>query len=806
VFRQHLIFNVWEVDLFFFFNDTATTEIYTSVKSMLTRLDDYNPGTMSEDPAEARDLLKGLYQELFPRSVRHHLGEYYTPDWLAEHTLDQVGYEGDPDRRVLDPSCGSGTFLVLEIARTPRWCEKNRERCSFTPGEVLKRILANVVGFDLNPLAVMAARTNYLIAIRDLIPHVSEIEIPVYLCDSVATPAVHGGDLYNRPVRKLATVAAVFEVPAEMTTDQVLLGRYTDLLQTSVERKDDVEEFIERCGREGLSLASTKAHATLYEELLRLDRENRNGIWARIIKNSFAPLFSGRFDYVIGNPPWVNWENLPEDYRDALKPLWIRYGLFSLGGMAGRLGGGKKDLSMLFAYACTDNYLVDGGKLGFVITQTVFKSTGAGDGFRRLAYKVDSGTGRESFVHLNVLSVDDFSDFQPFEDATNRTAVFVWEKGSQTAYPVPYSLWFKQRGKRVGVESKLHAVRKATSRTEIAARPIQKDKSTSPWLVGTKQAVRALAKVIGPSAYRAYEGCNTGGLNGAYWIRILEHLRDGNLLIENLHEVGKKRVKSIRTAIEPDFVYPLLRGRDVGSFRAEPSAHILMVQDPEHRIGWEEKAFKKRCPLAHAYLKKFEESLRKRKSSSIQGLMARGPFYSMFAVDEHTLSAWKACWSEVGHDLALGIVGPWNDATLGERVIIPDHTVVFVPAGTAEEAHYLAAILNCSASQAIVRGYVSLHPSPHVLQNIAVPKYGSAQADHRRLSDLSSRAHSCVSGGRTDELRELLREIDEAAAALWGLSANELGAIKKSLEQLTPSRTGDASAPDSVHEIPEEVE
>ena len=39
----------------------------------------------------------------------------------------------------------------------------------------------------------MAARTNYLIAIRDLIGHVDKVEIPVYLCDSILTPSAYGG-------------------------------------------------------------------------------------------------------------------------------------------------------------------------------------------------------------------------------------------------------------------------------------------------------------------------------------------------------------------------------------------------------------------------------------------------------------------------------------------------------------------------------------------------------------------------------------------------------------------------------------
>ncbi len=50
----------------------------------------------------------------FPaQRVRHDLGELYTPDWLAEYLLDRLEYNGNPDVRLLDPACGSGTFLVM---------------------------------------------------------------------------------------------------------------------------------------------------------------------------------------------------------------------------------------------------------------------------------------------------------------------------------------------------------------------------------------------------------------------------------------------------------------------------------------------------------------------------------------------------------------------------------------------------------------------------------------------------------------------------------------------------------------------
>jgi len=38
----------------------------------------------------SEDVLKGLYQELVDPEERHELGEYYTPDWLAEYIAENL--------------------------------------------------------------------------------------------------------------------------------------------------------------------------------------------------------------------------------------------------------------------------------------------------------------------------------------------------------------------------------------------------------------------------------------------------------------------------------------------------------------------------------------------------------------------------------------------------------------------------------------------------------------------------------------------------------------------------------------------
>jgi hypothetical protein len=62
------------------------------------------------------DVLKGLYESLIDPEQRHDLGEYYTPDWLAARMCEHA-IEDPLEQRVLDPACGSGTFLFHAVRR-----------------------------------------------------------------------------------------------------------------------------------------------------------------------------------------------------------------------------------------------------------------------------------------------------------------------------------------------------------------------------------------------------------------------------------------------------------------------------------------------------------------------------------------------------------------------------------------------------------------------------------------------------------------------------------------------------------------
>ena len=665
----------------FAWHHTAATD---AVGRLANHLTETLAGYQLVPPASATDddcdLFKPLYQDIFPRPLRHALGEYYTPDWLAGHVLDQVGYTGEPGQRLLDPACGSGTFLMMALRRLRGRAE----------GEKRKAEVADengsfpIIGFDLNPLAVMTARANYLIAIADLLPTAGRMEAPVYLCDSI------------------------LGVPS-------------------------------------------------------------------------LPCAAEPFDYVVGNPPWIAWDNLPDDDRQATKPLWERYGLFSLSGNEARHGGGKKDLSMLMLYAAADRYLKPAGRLGMVITQTLFQTKGAGDGFRRFRLGPDGPP-------LGVLRVDDMVALRPFDDAANWTSTIVLQKGTATKYPVPYYRWENEgdegreagdgdRGLRVDEAASLaaspfpspasHPPSPSVHHSSFiihhsCARPIDPTRPHSPWLIFSERDGDSSSFLIPHSSlsadYSAHLGANSGGANGVYWVDLLGTEPDG-VRIRNKVARGKRQVETVEQVIEPDLLYPLLRWSDVARYSAVPRGHILLAQDPATRTGIDEAVMCEQYPRTLNYLNRFRGLLLAR--AAYRRYQDRSPFYSMYNVGPYTIAPVKVVWRRMDRRINAAVVEETDDPLLGRRPMIPQETCVLVVCDSVDEAHYICAVLNSAlvgdlVSASSVRGGKGFG-TPGMLEYVPLRRYQPDNARHVELAALSRRAH-------IDYAEEIQRHIDLLAA------------------------------------------
>lgn len=128
------------------------------------------------------DVLKGLYESLIDPATRHDLGEYYTPDWLAAWMVAET--IADPlNERVIDPACGSGTFLFHAI----RHLAAAGDAAGMEAAHIIARAEEKIAGIDVHPVAVIFARATWLLAMLPMFEkgRPRSLSIPVYLGDAL---------------------------------------------------------------------------------------------------------------------------------------------------------------------------------------------------------------------------------------------------------------------------------------------------------------------------------------------------------------------------------------------------------------------------------------------------------------------------------------------------------------------------------------------------------------------------------------------------------------------------------------------
>lgn len=382
IFRDYGMLNLLEGDFFswYAFNEQWNSTIAESLNSVFKVLSKYSSRPVLNQSSESRDFFKELYQGMMPAEVRHSLGEYYTKQWLAHHVVKEaIELCGVSKWKGVDPCCGSGTFVTAMIGQVLY------ETKSLSKEEQLKEILNRVKGIDLNPVAVLSARVNYFINISHLLDNTNEIEIPIFLGDSSYVPKsvlCDGIKCYEYSINTLMDPIEIV-VPCSMVEDSYAFSK----------AMTDIEPYIKAFNEEGayncISSLVPKKELTneiqsqihkLTSSLVELERKNWDGIWARIITNFLTTANLGKFDVIVGNPPWVDWKSLPSGYRDRIISLCISRNLFS----GDRVTGGiNLNICALITNVVAENWLGDDGIIGFLMPEPLIFQPSY-EGFRNL--------------------------------------------------------------------------------------------------------------------------------------------------------------------------------------------------------------------------------------------------------------------------------------------------------------------------------------------------------------------------------------------------------------------------------------
>lgn len=212
----------------------------------------------------------------------------------------------------------------------------------------------------------------------------------------------------------------------------------------------------------------------------------------------------------------------------------------------------KEDLSVLATYAACLRFGRAGTRVGLLLPQGLFQSRKNAKGFRRFRLG-DSG------IHLRVDGVTDFSAYAAFGDAKNRTAALFCTLGGEPAtYPVRY--------RRFAPGGAFEVLR---------AMPSAPDDPTSNWALYAEDEAAAPA-AVSVRTYRARTGVFTGGANAVFYLRVLDG--EGPLLrVENDTDRAKVKVERVEAQLEPEWLYPFAKGRDLGPWTVDRPGNAIVV-------------------------------------------------------------------------------------------------------------------------------------------------------------------------------------------------------------------------------------
>ena len=273
-----------------------------------------------------KDVLKSVYHSLIDREHRKEFGEYYTPDDLAlmvvEEVLDDdwcdsaikrvVDILDNPDKEVdyshlgvLDPSCGSGTFLFHSARHIYNRINRKYRNELYRASEIIAML---VHGIDVHPVAVEMAKATLSTAL----PNSKDLHLRVMLGDAMQSAKESElldtiGVSINSPGNKS------FMFPREIITHKQANKIIEHVVSAAVEEDASMIEQIS-------SLVKKSLVRKLYDNLVPVIQDEGNHVWKWHLLNVAASVNLKQYgvDRIVGNPPWLVANDTPEGGRKSL--------------------------------------------------------------------------------------------------------------------------------------------------------------------------------------------------------------------------------------------------------------------------------------------------------------------------------------------------------------------------------------------------------------------------------------------------------------------------------------------------------
>jgi SAM-dependent methyltransferase len=699
------------------------------------------------------DVLKILYESVIGRETRRKLGEYYTPDWLAEQMVERA-IASPLHQRVLDPACGSGTFLFHAIRKYITAAEREGVEIA----ALLDGVTDHVIGMDLHPVAVALARVTYLLALgkeRLTNPARPQLQISVYLGDSMQwgkkrkdRVLTHGQLVIEADdARELPGLALELRFPNEVLANSRVFDQLVQELATrAAKRKPGTPVPSIKAILQRLAIPTT-AHEPIkatFTTMCRLHDQGRDHIWGYYVRNLARPSWIARpenqVDVLIGNPPWLSFRHMPDYLQEPFREMNESRELWH-----GRKWATQQDLSALFVARTIQLYLKRGGRFCFVMPSSVL-SGGQYAGFR-------AGT------------------FPDPEDRVDLVFETPWDlrRVRPHFFPITASVII---GNRASLPRSMP--------TERARWTGKLDPRWRSW-----DDVRDHIRIDGDAAPRE---SNPGSpyherfTNGAsVFPRVL-------FIVEKAPAsplgtpAGKVAIRSTRSAtekhpwktlprlegvVETEFLRPVYFGESVLPYRTIAPCRAIIPYDKTGLMSGDSERIEL-FPGLEAWWRTAEETWLRHRSSDKLKLVERLDYMRGLTV-QLPVQRQRVVYTKSGMHLCAARV-------VDQRAII-DHTLYWASVASDQEAYYLCAILNAEATTQLVRPRMSYgkderHIDKYVWQ-LAIAEFDPTNKLHTELADLGHDAEAEVSGLALDPKKGFVWQRQQVRKYLLGSVAGK---------------------------------
>ncbi|MBI5485888.1 MAG: hypothetical protein HY905_01005 [Deltaproteobacteria bacterium] len=357
-------------------------------------------------------------------------------------------------------------------------------------------------------------------------------------------------------------------------------------------------------------------------------------------------------DVLMGNPPWVNYVDLPETERARLRPLFHSCGLIRDPRRL-LLGGSRIDLAALVIAWSIRHLLRHGGKAVFLAPLSLYLNDGAHEGFRR--HVVDG-------VRYALREVWDHRGAPIFPGVATRYGLVTYERDAAARWPVPWrefaeDRWITQQAAPCGGEDGPLVVHDLGANAPTAKVTVQSDPDRAAW--------------------RPRQGVNTCGATDLF---VFDRCTaEGVMVVAENKVLGQVRLPR-------RYVLPLMTAETLRSGNRTPHRWILIPHDPVTGRPLERDAIDAMPDLA-LHLDAHAVRLRMRKGTMLGTHLRRGHWWALLGVGPYSYAPWRVAWEAFGRSTFRPALldatddGPWQgnqalhayipvrDRAQGERVL-----------------------------------------------------------------------------------------------------------------------------------------